>query len=134
MQWINNNLPRVYSREFVELMPYIKIDFLRLYGGLTYLFHTDPLVNNKFVYQFGLDYYRNDLRSSLIFPFIAADFKIDQNGSKILNQSYHVGIKFGNPDSKGVKLYFSYLNGMSIHGEFYDLEESYTSLGINIDF
>ncbi len=133
-QWIGNKLPRVYSREFVELIPFIKIETLRLYFGLTYLFHTDPIISNKLVYQIGFDYYRSDLITKNIFPFLGVDIKYDQNGSKSFNQSYHAGIKFGNADSKGIKIYYSYLNGMSIHGEYFDSEESYSSIGINIDF
>lgn len=134
MQWINNKLPRVYSREFLEFIPFIDVNFLRIYGGLTYLFHTDPIVNYKLTYQVGFDYYRNDFITKEIFPFIAADLKIDQNGSKSFNQSYYAGIKFGNVNGKGVKVYLSYLNGMSIHGEYFDKEENYLSLGLNIDF
>ncbi|MDF1612109.1 DUF1207 domain-containing protein [Stygiobacter electus] len=134
LQWINNKLPRVYSREFLELIPFIKIEYLRMYAGLTYLFHTDPIVNKKLVYQVGFDYYRNDLVTKMFFPFIGVDLKIDQNGTKSFNQSYYAGIKFGNAEDKGIKIYYSYLNGMSIHGEYFDSQESYSSIGITIDF
>ena len=41
-EWKDNHPPRVYSREFFELMPYYKVNSLRVYGGLTYIFHIDP--------------------------------------------------------------------------------------------
>lgn len=133
-QWIDNKLPRVYSREFLELFPFIELNSLRIYSGVTYLFHTDPLVNYKLFYQFGFDYFKKDLISSGVLPFISADIKLDQNGSKKFNQSYYAGIKFGEDKGKGIKIYYSYKNGMSLHGEYFDVEEIYSSIGLTIDF
>ena len=40
--WRNGINPHTYSREFLELFPYYKINSLRVYTGLTYLFHVNP--------------------------------------------------------------------------------------------
>lgn len=134
LKWINNQLPRVYSREFIELIPFYEFQFLRLYAGLTYLFHTDPIVNNKLIYQLGFDYYQNHFMIEEISPFVAADFKFDNNGFVVTNQSYYLGIKFGKPKGKGIRLYFTHYDGMNIHGEYYDFKEKYSGFGMNIDF
>lgn len=133
-KWINNQLPRVYSREFVELIPFYELKNLRMYAGLTYLFHTDPIVNDKFTYQIGFEYFQKFYFMNEIFPFVAVDLKFDNNGSKITNQSYYLGIKCGKPNGKGVKLYFNHYDGMNIHGEYYDFKEKYSGFGMNIDF
>jgi hypothetical protein len=55
-QWRDGHNPRVYSREFIELMPYYKINSFRAYAGFTYLFHVTPSSIQKDNYQVGFDY------------------------------------------------------------------------------
>lgn len=132
-QWRNGRKPRVYSREFIELFPFYKIYTLRFYLGLTYIFHVTPKDIGKGIYQSGFDYYFNSLISKNISPYIAYDFKLDNIGKYIGNNVISAGIKFGKYDEKGFSISFNYFSGKSIHGEYYDIYEDYTTLGINLD-
>ena len=131
--WRDNLIPFVYSREFVELFPFYKINSFRVYAGLTYLFHVIPNTIGKGIYQAGFDYYLPSLISKNISPFFADDFKITEIDKYFGNNIFKAGIKFGKYDSKGFSILFAYYSGKSIHGLFYNLSEHYAAFGINID-
>jgi Protein of unknown function (DUF1207) len=129
--WRNGRTATVYTREFIELFPYYSFDGLRAYAGLTYLFHRKPLDIGKEIYQLGFDYYYIKFKN--IYPYVAYDFKLEKinkfSGSNIIT----AGIKFGDYKSRGVSLAITYFAGKSVHGEYYDLNESYTTIGFNLD-
>lgn len=131
--WRNGRIPRVYSREFLELFPYYKFNGIRVYVGLTYLLHTSPKLFGKGIYQFGFDYYAQNLIACNVTPFASFDFKLSKiksfTGSNILS----AGVKFGKPFSKGFSIFAAYFSGNSIHGEYFDYKESYGTIGFNID-
>ena len=110
--WRNGINPRTYSREFLELFPYYRFNDVRFYLGFTYLIHVNPRFLGKGIYQIGFDYFADRL---------------------IGNNIIAAGIKFGDYKSKGVSLILTYYSGKSIHGEYFDLSEHYTTLGINVD-
>ena len=49
------------------------------------------------------------------------------------NNIISLGVKFGEPESRGFSILASYFSGKSVHGEFYDVNESYSTIGINLD-
>ena len=132
-QWRNDRKPQVYSREFIELFPFYKINTLRVYVGLTYIFHVTPKDIGKGIYQAGFDYYFNSLISNNISPYLAYDFKVDNIVKYFGNNIISAGIKFGKYDAKGFSINFNYFSGKSIHGEYYDVTENYTTIGVNLD-
>ncbi len=132
-KWVDNRKPIVYSREFLELFPFYKINDLRVYTGFTYLIHTIPKTFGHWILQTGFDYYFNSLIAKNISPFAAYDFKLSKINKFSGNNIIEVGIKFGKYDSSGFSILFSYFSGKSIHGEFYDLNEKYAAFGINLD-
>ena len=129
--WRNGRTATVYTREFIELFPYYRYNGCRVYAGLTYLFHRKPLDIGRGIYQAGFDYYYTKFDN--IYPYVAYDFKLEKinkfSGSNILT----AGIKFGDYKSRGISIAISYLSGKSVHGEYYDLNESYTTIGFNLD-
>ncbi len=131
--WRANLNPFIYSREFVELFPFYKINSFRVYAGLTYLFHVIPKNIGRGIYQVGFDYYLPSLISKNISPFIADDFKLSSIGEYFGNNIICAGIKFGKYDSRGFSIRLSYYSGKSIHGELYFLTENYATIGINLD-
>ncbi len=131
--WRDNLLPFVYSREFVELFPFYKIDNFRGYIGLTYLFHVIPSNIGRGIYQAGFDYYLDSYFGKNISPFIADDYKINKTEEYNGNNTFMLGIKFGRYDGKGFSIIYTYYSGKSVHGQYYDLNEYYSSLGINLD-
>jgi len=131
--WRNGRPPQVYSREFIEIFPFIKFESLRLYAGFTYIFNVTPENLGKTIYQTGFDYYLPDAGFGIFSPFIAYDFKLSKIEKYSGNNSFVVGVKFGHYESKGFSIRFSYLSGKSIHGEYYDVNENYTSIGFNLE-
>jgi hypothetical protein len=131
--WRNDRAPQVYSREFVEIFPFIKFESLRLYAGFTFIYNVTPENLGKTIYQTGFDYYLPDAGFGIFSPFIAYDFKLSKIEKYSGNNSLVLGVKFGHYESKGFSIRFSYLSGKSIHGEYYDVNEEYTSIGFNIE-
>lgn len=131
--WKEGRSPFVYSREFIELFPYYRISGFRAYVGFTYLFHTIPANFKNFILQLGSDYFIDCLKTENFIPFIAYDLKFSGNSKFVSTNSVNVGIKFGEADSRGFSLFFSYISGRNVHGELYDLNEKYFSFGFNLD-
>jgi len=132
--WIDGREPFVYSKEFFELIPYYRIEEFRFYLGLTYIIHAIPDIINSTIYQAGFDYYILFLSRRSITPFIAYDFKLNGlNDVYSGNNIAKLGVKFGEPLSRGFSILLSYISGKSIHGELFDLSENYFNLGFNLD-
>ena len=131
--WRNNLQPFVYSREFFELLPFYRVNTFRVYAGMTYLIHVIPDVIGREIYQAGFDYYFTDFPVKAVVPFAADDFKLSQIDKYFGNNIFMAGIKFGKYDGKGFSVYYSYNSGKSIHGELFDLFESYSSIGVNFN-
>lgn len=131
--WLNGKSPFVYSREFFELIAYYKIYSIRFYGGITYNIHIVPGEIRNENFQIGFDYYSEQFLTDLFIPFLAYDFKLTGTDKYSGNNIISAGIKFGSPDSRGISILASYFSGKSVHGEFYDLNESYFTIGINLD-
>lgn len=131
--WKFGQNPMVYSREFIEFFPYYRVDGLRVYAGLTYLFHTTPKGIGKGLYQLGGDYFAKDLVSKNISPYIAYDFKLSGEDTYIGNNTLMAGLKFGKFNAKGFSLYWAYYSGRSVHGEYFYFTENYSSIGFNLD-
>lgn len=131
--WRNGRSPFVYSREFLELFPFYRINGFRVYTGLTYLFHVVPSGIGKGIYQIGFDNYFINFPVKALTPFIGYDFKLQKTGAFTGSNIITGGVKFGKWNEKGFSISLSYFSGKSVHGEFYDLNESYATLGFNME-
>ena len=132
-QWRNGLNPRVYSREFIELMPFYKIDSFRAYTGFTYIFHVTPSSIKKDNYQTGFDYFLQNVLPKNLTPFIGYDYKLVHLDHYSGNHSVVLGVKFGRPEGRGLSLFYNYYSGKSIHGEYFDFNKEYSAIGINLD-
>lgn len=132
-QWKDGKEPKVYSREFVELIPYLKLYSLRLYAGITYLYHVDPVELGKDNYQLGFDYFAENYIAANIHAIAGYDFKLTHLTAYNGNHSLILGIKWGDAYGKGLSLYFNYFSGKSIHGELYFKNVDYSAIGINFE-
>ena len=134
-KWRNGKDPFVYSKEFIELFPYVSIDFFRTYFGFTYNFHVIPGEIKKLNLNFGLEFYFTDLINEYLTPFIAYDFRLNGYDSYYGNNNIQLGINLDKSKSEfmpgGINLYFSFFAGKSMHGQYYDLTEKYSSIGLN---
>lgn len=131
--WRNNRDPIVYSREFIELFPFYSFNNLRLFAGLTYLINVTPDKLPKGIYQLGFDYFLTHFKELPFTPFIAYDFKLLKIQKYSGNHIVSAGIKFGYYKAKGFSILYSYFAGKSIHGEYYNFNEKYSTLGLNLD-
>ncbi len=132
--WQDSIKPEVYSREFIEIFPYILIEELRIYTGFTYLLHSSPEGIGKDSYQFGFDYYLTDIVHPNVTPFLGYDFKLNNTYFYSGNNSIVAGIKFGTQRGKGIAFRFNYYNGHSFYGQFFKNRVSFSSIGINFEF
>lgn len=131
--WKNGRYPRVYSREFIEVFPFIESDYFRSYIGYTYLFHVVPKDLGRHIFQFGTEYYLNDLNFLNVTPFLAYDFKLAKINVFEGTNSINAGLKFGKHDGAGFSLMLNYYSGRSVHGEYFDYYDKYTSVSFNFD-
>lgn len=131
--WRDGRNPFVFSKEFVELFPYYRINSFRVYAGFTYILHIIPTGIKKGIYQIGFDYYALPLSTELFTPFIAYDFKLNGIDTYFGNNIITAGLKFGKWNHKGLRIHFTYISGKSVHGEYYDLSEDYANIGFNLD-
>jgi len=131
--WKNNRNPIVYSREFIEFLPFWRYEGFRIYGGLTYLFHVVPRDIGKMNFQAGFDFFALKVFNEKINPFLAYDFKLIKLKNYSGVNSLSAGLKFGNYYSSGFSLSLNYFSGFSLHGEYFDVYEKYFSLNFNID-
>lgn len=131
--WRNGLLPFVFSKEFIELFPFYQYKNLRAYLGLTYIFHVIPETIGSGIYQFGFDYNFTQLSFGDFTPFIAADYKLSSAGDFSSNIISSIGFKFGKVYGKGFSLALTYYDGQSVHSEFFIQDESYSTIGFNLD-
>jgi hypothetical protein len=132
-EWREGREPFVFSKEFIQLFPYYRIKTLRFYTGFTYIFHIIPENIKTFNLQLGFDYFVTNFGNDDMTPFIAYDFKLAGNEKYVGNNIFSVGVKFGKWDKGGLSLYYTYISGKSVHGEYYDLNENYSAIGFNFE-
>lgn len=132
-KWRDDKLPQVYSREFIEFFPFVRLNDLRIYAGLTYIFHSSPKEIKKGIFQIGGDFFLTKLKTEWFTPFVAYDFKLSGNEKYVGNNFINFGMKFGDFNKKGFSIYYSFISGKSVHGEYFDINESYSSIGFNLD-
>ncbi|MCX6170968.1 MAG: DUF1207 domain-containing protein [Ignavibacteriales bacterium] len=131
-EWKDGLIPKVFSREFVEMLGFYEFYNLKIYVGGTYLFHVDPAGIGRATLQTGLEYFMKDLISYNLSPYVAADGKLRTNDNS-RNFALNIGLKFGKIDGRGLRLYYQYYKGYDINGEYYNLRREYSSLGLNLD-
>lgn len=131
-QWKDGRNPRVFSREFVEVLGFYSFYNLRIYIGGTYLYHVDPPEIGKATLQTGLEYYLKDALSYNISPYIAADGTLRTKDNK-RNFTFETGIKLGKIEGRGIRIFYQYYHGYDINGEYFDIRREYSTFGINLD-
>lgn len=131
-KWLDARTPHVYSREFLEATPFYQTDHYRAYAGATYMLHVIPSTIKKFIVNGGFEYFVR--LGGKINPFAAYDFRSITMDKMSINNTIMAGIKFGDPYSAGFRIQYVYYNGYDIHGEYYNLHETTSSIGFTIDF
>lgn len=133
--WRDGQLPRVYSREFLE--PIVALqwgDVLRVYAGGQYLTHVDPPTIGRWVFQAGCEAAAVALWTDALHAYAAFDYKRSSVGYGVDNFSLQAGVKCGDWRRAGVNLYVAWYDGYSQHGEYYDQHWSYWGPGLSVEF
>ena len=133
-RWRDNRSPIVYSREFVEMMYYYRVSGIRVYAGVSYLFHVDPTEIEPWILQAGFDSYPRSLSFGFFHPYVAYDFKLASTTAYTSSHRVQLGIKYGHPFGAGLRLVFTLYQGKNVHGEYYELDDEYFSTGFTVDF
>ena len=126
--------PFVYSREFAEVITAVEFfNQLRLYGGLTFLWATQPRRANRFIPQLGADG-SLPLSASISLEF-GYDFKlIGVDDSYLGTHSAQAGLFLETSNHKGYLLSMFAYRGRSVHGMFYDQNDAYNGIGFQVIF
>ena len=133
-EWLDGRLPIVYSREFFEWLMAMDFDnTLRLYLGPTYIYHIDPPDLGKFAFQVGAEVAATDVVNDWLTPYAAYDLRLVKVTEYVANHSAQIGVKFGAWHGRGLNVFIALYNGMSYHGEYYDLRASYWGPGVTVD-
>ncbi|MCE1188815.1 MAG: DUF1207 domain-containing protein [Ignavibacteria bacterium] len=131
--WLDNRLPQVYSREFLEFMPFYEKSSFRAYGGFTWIYHVVPSDVKKWMVHGGAEYSMPDAICAKVSPFVSFDLRTVAIDAVTLNNTVSAGIKIGSYNGSGVRIHFTHFKGKNIHGEYYNLDEEYSAIGVNID-
>lgn len=124
--------PIVYSREFAELFPFVRVGSFRFYGGMTYIFNTTPDIIGEFIFQAGVEN-MPEFSIGPLQPFLAYDIRTEEIGKFKTSHTLMAGFKIGHPRDAGLSVIATYYAGRNLHGEYYDLHEEKFSIGFNID-
>ncbi|MBR9978122.1 MAG: DUF1207 domain-containing protein [Bacteroidetes bacterium] len=133
--WRDGLLPRVYSREFLDLiLAWEYRDLLRLYAGGQYIYHIDPPDLGKFGLQAGAETVWQEPLWAAVHFYAAYDFRLLDTGALRAAHGVQIGGKLGPWRGKGLRFFLELYHGPSQHGEYFDFIWSYWGYGMNIDF
>jgi hypothetical protein len=134
--WKDSRPPVVYSREFLDgvvaFEPALIDNNVRVYAGLTYLFHVDPKNLARFIAEGGAEYHYSLWTN--VNAYVAYQATVLKVLETSVRHNVQVGGKFGQWEGRGLNLYASYFSGYSIHGEYYNVKDNYFALGFLIEF
>ena len=133
--WKDSRPPVVYSREFLDgvvaFQPEPWKNKIRVYAGATYLFHVDPKNLDRFVEDAGVEGHEELISNLNVYcAYEAALLKITEAS---IRHNIQIGMKIGRWEGRGLNLYGGYFSGYSIHGEYYNVKETYFAVGFLLD-
>ncbi|MBI5630286.1 MAG: DUF1207 domain-containing protein [Elusimicrobia bacterium] len=110
--------------------------FLRGYGGATFLMHSIPSPKRGAL-QYGFELSSpeyNALRDTPVKAYLAQDFQFHENVSWNMNSRTAIGINIGFKEViRSMRLQIGYFKGHSPYGQFFAVPEQYTDIGISFD-
>ena len=128
-----SRLPFVYSREFADFVAALDLKTIRVYAGLNYIFSTKPKEFSPLNPQFGIDFEQKF--SDWISIRGGYDFKLLGINEKFTPvHSGQAGLFLKTGDYLGVLLNLHFQKGKSIHGMYYNEDETYFAFGFQIYF
>ncbi len=126
-------LPRVYSREFINIYVSRRLGPVVPYGAIQWIYHSIPDVD-PVNYQFGITLDFGEPVRPGFRPYMSADFQIVSQFDYQINSSIQIGSRLFYQDGKSYRLALTYYNGHHEFGQYFDQTTSYTSLGFYLDY
>lgn len=116
---------------------YEPIEWLRIYGGGSYIFHKEPSDLEPWSIQYGLELtgLSTFLRENYT-PVVGVDFKSREEHNWSTDVSFRAGLQIESEKIVWNRLHlmFEYFNGNSPNGQFYDRSIEYLSLATHFYF
>lgn len=135
-QWINNQNPFTYSREFVQWTSAFLYRNINLYFDVNYIFHSIPALKSNTIFGAGSEAILIGFPKLVTKIFTGFDLKFQKLLSNKFetNKNFSVGFIFGNEHSTHFRLAFQYYNGYHLYGQFYSkkLEQSFINISLVI--
>jgi len=133
--WRDGQLPRVYSREFLDIIAaYGLHEVFRIYAGFQYVYHIDPPTLGKLGAQAGMEISWTDVFLHVLHAYVAYDLRTVDVDAVTAAHSLQIGMKVGAWQGTGVRLFISVYHGKSIHGQYHEQTWSQWGPGFSIDF
>ena len=129
-----NFIPISYVRDYIGVhstqnIPYIKG---KLYEGIFYNYHNEPVTNRHFTFQFGGDAGIKLVKD--ITAYFAIDIKIKSEVNYGTTQSYQAGLKYPDNNDIAIRIAFTHRRGFEERGQLFNYKDIKNTFGIFIDF
>lgn len=122
-------LPQRFNREFVTLLPSYTLGPARVYGGGSYLLHSDPQLPREMV-QWGVQIEGPQLWEDHLGTFMAADFQAKAENDYSIKSNVIAGIALQAPPDHRLCLAFRFFDGYSPLGQFYRERQQWFGVGL----
>ena len=133
--WKDARPPVVYSREFLDGVAAFQPDRwenrVRVYAGATYLFHVDPKSLPRLLGDAGIE--AHTAIAANLSAYIAYEATLLRITETSIRHNIQIGMKIGSWEGRGLNLCGSYFSGYSIHGEYFNVKETYFAVGFLVD-
>ena len=124
--------PITYSREDFTLYGAYQWPQVRLYTSLRLSSHAIPDIR-RWQLQAGGELISGRLFGPVPQTYIAYDLRIFRDSGLIANQTIQAGLLIHSTDQTGLRLTLTIHTGRNEHGQFHDLTDQYTALGLFFD-
>ncbi len=130
--------PKKFSREFLQLFGAVNTRKLRLYSGLIWAYHIvvsrlETAESKPWSFQAGMEWH-NRRERSLIYPFMAIDFKSRQELNWNIELNWQTGFIIGKNRLRRMRLALEIFSGYSNQGQFLSRKERDINMVMAFDY
>lgn len=133
-QWINNQLPFTYSREFVQWTSAFIYHNVKVYFDAIYLFHSIPEWKFNTITGIGSEVIIVGFPEIYTKLFSGFDLKFQKllNNKFETNKNFSAGFIIGNERNTHLRLAYQFYSGYNFHGQFFNqkLKQSFINLSL----
>lgn len=140
--WKDGRNPIPFTRDFGELTAAFSRAFrgvtFMVYSGISYATLVRPTDVQRISSLHGVELHTSELLGSALGQpvslFIADDFSLVGVPSYVGTNNLEFGVKFGEWNSRGLRLYGSYYSGLDVFSEYYNVRSQQWGIGFAFDF